>query len=79
MDHYCFFFVLCLSCFLVCSLQPCGHPLRKGGPFGSLVFEFLWICHFPMWCPGWYLIVLIPDLCLLTYFDSPVRQNISQS
>ena len=23
-------YVLCLSCFLVCSLQPCGHLLGKG-------------------------------------------------
>ena len=30
----------------------------------------LCFCHFPMWCPwpGWYLIVSISDLCLLTYF-----------
>ena len=43
----------CLSCFLVCSLQPCGHLLRKGSPLGSLVCDvFLRFCHFPMWCPG---------------------------
>ena len=23
-------YVACLSCFLVCSLQPCGHLLGKG-------------------------------------------------
>ena len=27
--------VLCLSCFRVCSLLPCGHLLRKGWPLGS--------------------------------------------
>ena len=24
------FYVWCLSCFLVCSFQPCGHLLGKG-------------------------------------------------
>ena len=32
--------VSCLSCFLVCSLQPCGHLLGKGWPLGSLVCDF---------------------------------------
>ena len=29
----------------------------------------LWVCHFPIGILGkmWYLIVLIPDLCTLTY------------
>ena len=27
LDHH---YMLCLSCFLVCSLQPCGHLLGKG-------------------------------------------------
>ena len=31
----------------------------------------LWVCHFPIGILGqvWYLIVLIPDLCTLTYFS----------
>ena len=31
----------------------------------------LWVCHFPIGILGqvWYLIVSIPDLCTLTYFD----------
>ena len=34
---------------------------------GSLVCGvFLCFCHFPMWCQMWYLILSIPDLCLLT-------------
>ena len=42
-----------LSCFLVCSLQPCGHLLGKGLPLSSLVFDvFLCFCHLSMWCPG---------------------------
>ena len=45
--------VSCLSCFLVCSLQPCGHLLGKGWPRGSLICDvLLCFCHFPMWCPG---------------------------
>ena len=38
----CFFFVICvscLSCYLVCSLQPCGHLLGKGWPLGFLVCD----------------------------------------
>ena len=58
-------YVLCLSCFLVCSLQPCGHLLC------SLVCE-VFMCFVIFQCgvlgQVWYLIVSIPDLCLLTYF-----------
>ena len=34
----------------------------------------LWVCHFPIGILGqvWYLIVSIPDLCTLTYFDETV-------
>ena len=30
----------------------------------------LWVCHFPIGILGqvWYLILLIPDLCTITYF-----------
>ena len=67
MDHFCY---LCLSCFLVCSLQPCGHQLRKGRPLDSLFVMFY--CVFDTFPCGvldqvCYLIVSIPDLCLLTY------------
>ena len=42
-----------MSCFLVCSLQPCGHLLGKGWPLGSLVcYVLLCFCHFPICCPG---------------------------
>ena len=51
MDPFCY--VSCLSCFIVCSLQPCGHLMRNGWPLGSLVCDvFLCFCHFPMWCSG---------------------------
>ena len=38
----------------------------------------LWVCHFPIGILGqvWYLIVSIPDLCILTYSD--LRQDILQ-
>ena len=58
-----------LACFLVCSLQPCGHLLAKGWPLGSLVCDVFFT--FPCGVLGqvWSLIVSIPDLCLLTYFE----------
>ena len=47
--YLCFMFVFAvLSCLF---LQPCDHLLRKGWPFGSLMY-FLVLCHFPIWCPG---------------------------
>ena len=71
-------FVVCVLCLslpycLVCFLQPCGHMLGKGRPLGSLViYVFLCFSHFPIGVLGqvWYLIVSIPDLCLLPYFTS---------
>ena len=65
-------YVSCLSCFLVCSLQP-GKGLAS---WLSCMYVLLCFYHFPMWCPGsglpssllYYLIVLVPDICLLTYF-----------
>ena len=47
-------YVSCLSCFLVCSLQPCGHLLGNCSPHGSFVCDvfLLVFCHFPMLCPG---------------------------
>ena len=61
--------VSCLSCFINCSLQPCGHLLGKDWPFGALVcYVLMCFCHFPMWCPGSGVILDCPDLCLLTYF-----------
>ena len=65
------FYVSCLSCCLVCSLQPCGHLLGKGRALGSFVCDvFLCFCRFPYGFLGqvWYLIVSIPDVCLLPNF-----------
>ena len=59
------------SCFLACSLQPCGHLLRNDLHLGSLVFDVsLCFITFPcgVLCQVWYWIVSISDLWLLTFF-----------
>ena len=65
-------YVLCLSCFLVCSLQPCGYFLGKDWPLGSLVGGVI-LCFVTFLCgvlgKVWCLIVLISDSCLLSYFN----------
>ena len=67
MNHFCY--LCCVSVMLfVCSLQPCGHLLGKGLPLGSLVCNvFLRFVTIPCGVLGqvWYLIVSIPDVCLL--------------
>ena len=37
----CVIFLLCLSCFDVCSLLPCGHMKGKGWPLGSCLLCLL--------------------------------------
>ena len=44
--------VVCLSCFRVCLLLPCGHLLGKGCPLGSCWWCLLYLRYFPMWYPG---------------------------
>ena len=63
-DHLCFF----LFCFCYAFVL-CGHLLVKGWPLCSRLCCPLWVCHFPIGILSqvWYLIVLIPDLCTLTY------------
>ena len=71
-DLLCFCSVLCLLCFVrVCLYVLRGHLLGKGWPLGSRLWCLLWVCHFPIGILGqvWYLIVSIPDLCNLTFFD----------
>ena len=71
-DLLCFCSVLCLLCFVrVCLYVLRGHLLGKGWPLGSRLWCLLWVCHFPIGILGqvWYLIVSIPDLCNLTYFN----------
>ena len=71
---------LCYLCFCVCHqmfsclfIAALWSPAGKGWPLGSLVCDVL-LCvvfHFPKCVLGqvWCLIVLIPDLCLLSYFN----------
>ena len=74
------FYVLCLSCCLVCPLQPCGHLLGKGWSFGSLDVLFSGvIVTFPCVVLGqvWYAIISIPAFCiLLTYIMSWLTSKI---
>ena len=52
MDNFCYL-CLCLSCFLVLSLQPCSRLLRKGLPLGLFVCEvLLYFCQFTLKSPG---------------------------
>ena len=67
-------FVLSYVCYVfvrVCLYVLCGHLLGKGWPLGSYLWSLLWVCHFDIGILGqvWYLIVSIPDLCTLTYFE----------
>ena len=59
----CVIYVVCLSCFPVCSLLPCGHLALVCGVYCEFV-------SFPIGYLGqvWYLIVSIPDTCCLFYF-----------
>ena len=65
--------VSCLSCCLICSLQPCIWSTAGKGLTLALLCVML-SCVFvtiPNAVLGlvWYLIVSIPGLCLLPYFD----------
>ena len=67
----CAIYVLCLSCFRVCTLLPFGHLLGKGWPIGFCLWCLnVFFVTFPCGTLGqvWHLIVSIPDLCrLLTW------------
>ena len=69
MDLLCFCSVLCLLCLcarlFICALwSPAGKGLTSWLSFMVSNCEFV---TFPLG-QVWYLIVLIPDLCTLTYF-----------
>ena len=64
MHHLCYF--VCII-FLVCGLQRCGHLLGKGLPIGSFVSVFFLTFSCGVLGSVWYMIVSIPDLCLLTF------------
>ena len=76
------YFVLSCVCYVfvrVCLYVLRGHLLGKGWPLGSRLWCLLWVCHFPIGILGqvWYLIVSIPDLCNLTYFQSKLVEHCS--
>ena len=51
-----------------CRITKSGSPhIQKASP---VVYNCMRVFHFPIGILGqvWYLIVLIPDLCTLTYF-----------
>ena len=67
-DILCFFLsCVCYAFARVCLYVPCGHLLGKGWPLGSR----LWYLTVRIGILGqvWYLIVSIPGLCTLTYFE----------
>ena len=61
-------YVLCLSCFHICSLLPCGHLPGKGWPL--VCDDYCVFVTFPCGILGQVcnLIVSFPDLCHLAYF-----------
>ena len=70
MDHLCFLFLvfLMLSCLFIAALwSPGGKRLTS---WLLLVVFIVFVVTFPCGILGqvWYLIVLIPDLCRLSYF-----------
>ena len=81
-DLLCFFVLSCVFYVFVrvCLYVLCGHLLGKGWPLGSCLWCLLWVCHFPIGILGqvWYLIVLIPDLCTLTYYGTAFRTTMSE-
>ena len=50
-DHF-VIYVSCLSRFLVCSLQPCGHLLGKWLTSSLVCGILLCFCHLSVCCPG---------------------------
>ena len=73
MDHFCYlcFVFVRLSCLFIAALwSPAGW--ERANLLAFLYMRcFLVFVTFPCGVLGqvWYLIVLIPDLCFLTYFD----------
>ena len=68
----------------ICANKKAQHPsntyMGKGWPLGSRLWCLLWVCHFPIGILGqvWYLILSIPDLCTLTYFDTKLCRLMRQ-
>ena len=59
----------------ICFLQPCCHLLENDGSLGVALLYIIISCAFVTFLCCFlgqvrYLIVSIPDLCLLSYFNS---------
>ena len=67
---YLVFAMFCARLFICASWSPAGKGLTSWLSF-VVSSVSLSLCHFPIGILGqvWYLIVSIPDLCNLTYFD----------
>ena len=63
---------LCARIFICALWSPAGKALTSWFSFVVYNCEFV---TFPLvsWGQVWYLIVSIPDLCILTYFEQPQR------
>ena len=70
----CVIYVLCLSCFRVCSLLPCGHLGGRADLLALVCDVYCDFVTFPFGILGqvWCLIVSIPDPCCLSYFQTIV-------
>ena len=81
MDHFCYL-VLCLSCVCICSFATLWSSVGNG--LTSWLLYVMSNCDFvPFPCGGilgqvWYLIVLIPDLCHLFYFNKEENSRVTQ-
>ena len=78
----CVIYVLCLSCFCVCSLLPCGHLLGKGRPLGSRLWcliVFLSLSHVVSWvmCDTWMYRFLIVAPVLTFIIPNQMEEPIS--
>ena len=77
MDHFCylcFVFVMLSYVFNAALWSPTGKGLTS---WLSCVSSFVMLVTFPYGVLGrvWYLIVSIPDLCLITYFRTNLGHN----
>ena len=70
---FCVMYVLCLSCFCVSSLLPCGHLLEKGCLLAHVCDVLLCFSYIHMWYPGSGVVLVYIDseLCHLSYFYCP--------
>ena len=72
MNHLCIYlFCACYAFVRVCLFVPCGHLLGKDCPLSSRMWCLTMSLSLSVGILGqvWYMIVSIPDLCTLIYFE----------